>query len=309
MVAINTALQVDLTGQVCSDSIGERFYSGIGGQVDFLRGAARSNGGKPIIALPATAEDKTISRIVPRLDAGAGVVTTRGDVHYVVTEFGVACLHGKTVRERALALIEIAHPKFRPWLLGQAKQRRIVYGDQIEPVVSAPVYPQRFERRVTDKKGEEILLRPVRSSDETRLHDLYYAMSAESLYRRFFQVRKDMAHTMLQKLCTVDYEREMSIVACQGEPGAERIVGAASYSLSPAGTTADAAFVVDDRHQGRGIGRLLLDHIIDIARRKGVVALTANVLVTNAAMLHLFKSAGGEMGAADDGVAGVRIPL
>jgi len=113
MVAINSALQVDLTGQVCSDSIGTRFYSGIGGQVDFLRGASRAKGGKPIIALPSTAKDGTVSRIVPLLNPGAGVVTSRGLIRYVVTEYGVAYLHGKSIRERANALIQIAHPDFR----------------------------------------------------------------------------------------------------------------------------------------------------------------------------------------------------
>jgi 4-hydroxybutyrate CoA-transferase len=113
MVAINSALQVDLTGQVCSDSIGNQFYSGIGGQVDFLRGASRSKGGKPIIAISSTAKNGAISRITPMLSPGAGVVTSRGLVRYVVTEYGVAYLHGKSIRERAKALIEIAHPKFR----------------------------------------------------------------------------------------------------------------------------------------------------------------------------------------------------
>ncbi len=310
MVAINTTLQIDLTGQVCSDSIGERFYSGIGGQVDFLRGAARSRGGRPIIALPSTTDDENISRIVPRLDPGGGVVTTRGDVHYVVTEYGVAYLHGKTVRERALALIEIAHPKFRPWLLSEAKARRIVYLDQIEPPIRAPIYPERFEKRVTDKQGRPLLLRPVRGSDESRLHDLYYAMSDESLYKRFFQVRKVMPHATLQKLCNVDYEQEMSIVAAAGDVATESIVGAASYTLDPDGRTADVAFVVDDRQQGRGIGRLLLGHIADIARKKGVTAFTADVLVTNGAMTHLFESIGGtRSGAPEDGIVQYRIPL
>jgi len=113
MVAINSALQIDLTGQVCSDSIGNQFYSGIGGQVDFLRGASRSKGGKPIIAISSTAKNGTISRIAPMLSPGAGVVTSRGLVRYVVTEHGVAYLHGKSIRERAKALIEIAHPRFR----------------------------------------------------------------------------------------------------------------------------------------------------------------------------------------------------
>jgi acyl-CoA hydrolase len=113
MVAINSALQVDLTGQVCSDSIGNQFYSGIGGQVDFLRGASRSKRGKPIIAISSTAKNGTISRIVPMLSPGAGVVTSRGLIRYVVSEYGVAFLHGKSIRQRAQALIDIAHPKFR----------------------------------------------------------------------------------------------------------------------------------------------------------------------------------------------------
>jgi acyl-CoA hydrolase len=113
MVAINAALQLDLTGQVCSDSLGIKPYSGFGGQVDFIRGAARSKGGVPIIALPSTAKKGTISRIAPMLDPGAGVVTSRADVHYVVTEYGIAYLHGKTLRERAKALIDIADPRFR----------------------------------------------------------------------------------------------------------------------------------------------------------------------------------------------------
>jgi 4-hydroxybutyrate CoA-transferase len=113
MVAINSALQVDLTGQVCSDSIGSQFYSGIGGQVDFLRGASRSKGGRPIIAISSVAKEGAISRIVPMLSPGAGVVTSRGLIRYVVTEYGVAYLHGKSIRERAQALINIAHPKFR----------------------------------------------------------------------------------------------------------------------------------------------------------------------------------------------------
>jgi 4-hydroxybutyrate CoA-transferase len=113
MVAINSALQVDLTGQVCADSIGTRFYSGIGGQVDFLRGTAKAKGGKPIIALSSTAKDGTVSRIAPMLSPGAGVVTSRGLIRYVVTEFGIAYLHGKSIRQRAKALIDIAHPRFR----------------------------------------------------------------------------------------------------------------------------------------------------------------------------------------------------
>jgi acyl-CoA hydrolase len=124
MVAINSAIEVDLTGQVCAESIGPQFYSGFGGQLDFIRGAARSKYGKPIIALPATAKHDTVSRIVPRLANGAGVLTTRADVHYVVTEYGVAYLHGRTVRQRAESLIQIAHPKFHDELYDYCERQR-----------------------------------------------------------------------------------------------------------------------------------------------------------------------------------------
>jgi len=123
MIAINSAIEVDITGQVCSDSVGTYIYSGFGGQVDFIRGAAHSKGGKPIIALPSTAKNDEISRIVPFLKKGAGVVTTRADVKYVVTEYGVANLHGRNLQERTVALINIAHPKFRTDLIKEAKSR------------------------------------------------------------------------------------------------------------------------------------------------------------------------------------------
>lgn len=126
IVAINSAVEVDLTGQVCSDSIGYTIYSGFGGQVDFIRGAARASRGKPIIALPATAKKGALSRIVPHLKEGAGVVTSRGDVHYVATEFGIANLHGKSLRERAEALIQIAHPDFRGELEDFAHERKLL---------------------------------------------------------------------------------------------------------------------------------------------------------------------------------------
>ncbi len=140
MISINSALEVDLTGQVCADSIGPKFYSGVGGQVDFVRGAARSKGGKPIIALPSTAKQDTLSRIVWQLKPGSGVVTTRNDVHYIATEYGVAKLYGKAIRERAQALIDIAHPNFQEEL--EAKARELNY----IPAVHSGVGTDKTER-------------------------------------------------------------------------------------------------------------------------------------------------------------------
>jgi len=133
MVAINSAIEVDLTGQVCADSIGKYFYSGFGGQLDFIRGASRSKGGKPIIALPSTAKHGKLSRIVPVLTEGAGVTTSRGDVHFVATEYGVADLYGKTIRQRVQALIEIAHPKFREELERYAVKQKYYFPEGMQP--------------------------------------------------------------------------------------------------------------------------------------------------------------------------------
>jgi 4-hydroxybutyrate CoA-transferase len=144
MVAINSAIEVDITGQVCADSIGRKFYSGFGGQLDFIRGASRSKDGKPIIALPSTAKDGQLTRIVTTLTEGAGVTTTRGDVHYVVTEYGVAELYGKTIRQRARALIDIAHPRFREELERDVREQKIFCSSPVSHLnktrsVSTPV--------------------------------------------------------------------------------------------------------------------------------------------------------------------------
>src|SRR5690606_21013674 len=144
-----------LTGQVCSDSIGTRFYSGIGGQVDFIRGASMCPDGKPIIAIRSTAKGGEISRIVSTLDPGAGVVTSRGDVRYVVTEYGVADLEGRSIRERAMALISVAHPDFRDELLAAAKRRRYVFADQIAP----HDHPASYTVEVQARTGETVTLR------------------------------------------------------------------------------------------------------------------------------------------------------
>ncbi|MFW9988462.1 MAG: acetyl-CoA hydrolase/transferase family protein, partial [Candidatus Odinarchaeota archaeon] len=171
-VAINAALSVDLTGQVNSDSIGYRFYSGIGGQVDFIRGAGRSIDGKPIMTLPSTVKLKdgtVVSRIVPCLQPGSGVVITRGDIHYVVTEWGIASLYGKSIRERVLEMINIAHPDFREELLEHAKKWKYIYSDQKLPISidgRISIYPEKYETTLNLKNRKIIKIRPVKPTDE-----------------------------------------------------------------------------------------------------------------------------------------------
>ncbi len=292
MMAINSAIEVDLTGQVCSDSLGDMFYSGIGGQVDFVRGAARSEGGKAIIALPSTAHDETVSRITPHLKEGAGVVTSRGDVHYVVTEFGVAYLHGKTIRERAMALIQIAHPKFRPWLLGEAKNRNLVYADQIELPVSYVEYPEELEQWIDTKDHAKVFIRPIKLTDEPMVRELFYKLSDETIHYRFFRTIKQMPHTKLQELLKVDYTQIMALVLLDGPTENANIIGIAHYHNDAQTNFAQASFLVRDDWQNHGLGKALLTRLMDAAQLNGIAGFTADVLVSNARMLHVFHRCG-----------------
>lgn len=293
MVAINMALEVDLTGQVCADSLGHRFYSGIGGQVDFIRGAARSPGGKPIIAMRSTAKSGEISRIVARLSDGAGVVTTRGDVHYVVTEYGIADLHGKSIRERTMALINIAHPKFRKDLLKEAKDLHYIYEDQMEPGWENICYPAELERCAVIADGTEVLFRPMRPTDEEPLRELFYSLSQQSLYHRFFTVPKSLPHEKAMSLVNVDYEKDMAIVATSEEVSGEKIVAVGRYIRSSKDDKiAEVAFMVRDDWQNRGMGRVLLSALVDIAMERGIGGFVATVLPSNKQMLSVFHNCG-----------------
>lgn len=310
MISINSAIEVDLTGQVCADSLGVMFYSGIGGQVDFTRGASRSPGGKPIIALPSTAENESISRIVPTLKPGAGVVTSRGDVHYVVTEYGTAYLHGRNIRERALALIQIAHPKFRPWLLAEAKARKLVYADQIELPIQTPVYPEELEKWVTAKDKTKVFIRPLKLTDEAMVRDLFYKLSPESVHYRFFQMLKAMPHEKLQELLRVDYEADMAMVVLTRADEAGEMVAIAHYRNSPRTNFAEAAFLVRDDWQGKGLGTRLMKSLVEVAEKNGIAGLTADVLAQNHGMLRIFHRCGYRVESElEDGVYHLRIPF
>ena len=283
MVAINVGLEIDLTGQVCADSLGYKFYSGIGGQVDFIRGAARSRGGKAIIAMPSTAKDGQVSRIVPHLTEGAGVVTTRGDVHYVVTEYGIAYLHGKSIRERALDLINIAHPKFRKDLIQAAKARNYIYQDQIELSWDQVNYPEELEHYDTLRDGTEIFFRPIKPMDEPALSEMLYSLSEQSVRTRYMTQTMAFPHKDVQQLTNIDYKHDLAIVGVVPGPGGEDIVAIAQYFLDPKTQAAEVAFLVQDEWQAKGMGTFLLDYITQVARQRGVKRFYAKVLADNQA--------------------------
>jgi len=292
MTAINTALRIDLTGQATAESLGSTFYSGIGGQADFMRGAVLAPGGKSILVIQSTARDGEVSRIVPALTEGDGVTLTRGDVHYVVTEYGIAYLHGKNMRERAMELIAVAHPKFRPWLLREAKDRNLIYRDQAYVPGKRGEYPEALETYRTTRSGTEVLLRPVRISDEPALKDFFYSLSDQSIYRRFISARKDMPHERLQEFVVIDYTAEMVILAVVEEERREIVVGVGQYGIDPESHTAEVALVVRDDLQNRGVGTELLDYLTLLAKRAGLLGFTAEVLTENEAMMHLFERSG-----------------
>lgn len=292
MTTINSAMEIDLTGQATAESLAGTFYFGIGGQADFMRGAALAPGGKSILALPSTAINDTISRIVPSLREGTGVTFTRGDVHYVVTEYGIAYLHGKNIRERAMDLIAIAHPKFRPWLIDEARTLSLIYKDQAFISGANGVYPVALETFRTTRSGLHLLLRPVKIGDEPLMKDFFYGLSNDSMYKRFMSVRMDMPHERLQDFGVVDYANSMMILAIVEGDSRETIAAIGQYEINKMMHTAEVALVVKDEYQNMGVGHDLLIYLTRLARRRGLLGFTAEVLVENKPMLNLFKHMG-----------------
>lgn len=295
MVAINVALEVDLTGQVCADSLGEKFFSGIGGQVDFNRGAARSRGGKAIIAMKSTAKDGEISRIVSRLSPGAGVVTTRGDVHYVVTEHGVAYLHGKSVQERTMALISIAHPDYRAQLLREAIEMKFVRPEMADVEGRILVGPQELRTSMLLDDGTQVTVRPIHPTDEPRMKDLFYDLSQQTIYYRFMSHQKRFPQKQIQNFVYIDHRNEVSFVATVPAAYGDEIIATGGYFLDPTTNRAEVAFVVRDTWQGRGIGSFLMRYLITVAKRNGIAGFTAEVLRPNKAMQAVLHKSGSEV--------------
>jgi acyl-CoA hydrolase/ribosomal protein S18 acetylase RimI-like enzyme len=289
LISISSALEVDLTGQVCSDSSGYQFYSGLGDQVDFLRGSTMSKGGISIIVLPSTTQDGKESRIVPHLSEGAGVATTRGDVNFVVTEYGIAEFQGKSIYQRVVELTQIAHPRFREDLMEAAKERHYIFPDQLPPQPEDLLFLDGYKSEVTLKNGKAIEFRPLLVSDELASRSFFYSLTQQSIYYRFFHNRKIFTHEDLQKqLATLDYRKNMTIVGLVRNRGNKDIVATGSYGMVDE-TTAEVAFIVREDFQGMGIASYLLEILEKIAKENRYKAFSAYVLQENAAMIHVFK--------------------
>jgi acyl-CoA hydrolase/RimJ/RimL family protein N-acetyltransferase len=290
MASLTQALVIDLTGQVCADQFHGEYYSGVSTQPDFHHGAAKSPGGKPIVCLHSTTDDGKESLIRPSLLAGEGVTLARSDVHYVVTEFGIAYLFGKSMRERAMALIEIAHPDFRESLLDEAKRQSLV--PAAHRLGGGRDYLVEEERVVALKSGRQVMLRPARGSDVQSMQVMFHRMSAEDAYMRFFRRVAALTYEEAQRLCNVDFDKDVAFVAVTGPRENEEIVGTGAYFLNPSTNLAEVAYMIVPEWQGSGLGGALQQRLKEFAVDRGVRGFVAEVLQANSAMLNLAKRLG-----------------
>ena len=289
LVSISSALEVDLTGQVCSDSMGYLFYSGIGDQVDFLRGSSMSRGGFSIIALPSTAQNGSVSRIVSHLSEGAGVATTRGDVNFVVTEYGIAELQGKGISQRVMELAQIAHPKFREQLIDVAKKRHYIFADQLPPSTEDLLFLEDYKSTLKLKNGKAVEFRPLLPSDEFAYRNFFYSLQEKTIYLRFFYRMRSFSHEVVQKhWASVDYHKNMSIIGLVLKKGHKEIIAIGTYAYEK-DRRAEVAFVVREDFQGMGIASYLLAVLEKIAKENHYTNFSASVLHENRAMIQVFK--------------------
>jgi len=289
MVAVNLALQVDLRGQVRQGNPTWTAFEGSGGDQDFMRGASLSRGGRSVICLRSTSMRSNRSTIVPSFGPGAAVIMNRGDVHYIITEYGIAYLGGKSVRERAMALIEIAHPDHREELIQKAREAGYVYQTQYYAKQCSAEFTKRVRTDTEFKGGLKGHVRLLKPSDESMMRDLFYNLSESSVYFRYFSPRRSMPHENLQKYCSVSEEEGLSIVVTTGPRENQRIIGEARYMFEKGQDFPETAFMVDENYQGMGIGKFMLHYLIELAQERGVKGFKAEVIFSNTPMIKVFE--------------------
>jgi acyl-CoA hydrolase len=299
MVSVTQAFAVDLTGQVCADQFGGDFYGGLAAQGEFLRGAARSAGGKAIICLASTSNGGETSSIRTRLQPGEGATIARTDVHYVITEYGIAYLFGKSIRERAIALIDLAHPKFRAGLFAEAQALGLVPATQTLKNLRA--YPVEEEVTAVLKDQRAALLRPAMASDANGVRELFHSMSDTDVFTRFFHQVRQLSSQDVQRLCNVNFENEVAFVAVTGPREDPRIVAHACYFLDYSTNLAETAFIVSPQWQGCGLGAALQGRLTEHAKARGVRGFVAEILPTNEHMIRLASSGSTNVNVEDGG--------
>ncbi|MBU2489505.1 MAG: GNAT family N-acetyltransferase [Proteobacteria bacterium] len=287
MVSVQLAESIDLTGQATADALAYNNYSGVTGMVDFLRGAAQSPEGKAILMLPSTTADGRKSRIVPVVEGA--VVVCRGDLHYVVTEFGAANLFGKTLGERALAMISIAHPDFREELFYEAKEAGLLGPERTLSDSLYGVYPSALEKTL-EVDGGKILLRPIKPTDERLVQDHFYNLDKKDVVARFLHEKASFSRMELGGVWEVDYSQDFAVVAVVGELGFEEVVGIGGYITDPAKNLAEVSFSISRGWQKKGLGKALMNTLAERAREGGLYGFYAHTAPSNRAMIRLFLS-------------------
>jgi len=290
MVAILPARKVDLTGGVALHIGKGNVTPGPGQAQDFFAGAEHSRGGRTIFALPSR-NLKGQSNILLSLEDFPNQFTNRESLDLIITEYGIASMIGRTVRERAQALIDIAHPDHRAGLIDEAKRANILYADQIYLSDSGLLYPDMIATMHTFRGGQRVRFRAIKPSDEEEMRKLFYRFSDTAVYYRYFSPIKTMPHHKMQEYVNVDYQRIMSIVGTVEQSGTEKVIAEGRYVRHHKRPVADVAFVVDEKYQGLGIASYLFEMLIRIAREQGIVGFTADVIADNKAMLKVFEKA------------------
>ncbi len=288
MVSMNVAMAMDLTGQVASDALPHNHFSGVTGMLDFVRGSSTAPGGKSILMMTATSADGQHSRIVPKLDDTA-VVVPRGDVHYVITEYGAVNLFGKSLQERAMAMISIAHPEFREILFYKAKEMGLLGQERSLKESIHGIYPARLEETRTIA-GQDVTIRPIKPVDERRIQEHFYSLEKDDVIARFFHEKTSFLRDDIEDILQIDYVHDLTVVAIVGEFGFGKIVGVGEYLLDPARNMAEVAFSISREFQGKGMGKILINKLAEAARENGIAGLMAYTSPDNQGMVQLFKT-------------------
>ena len=286
MVSVTQAHAIDLTGQVSTDSLDGELYGGVSTAPAFHRAALGCGAGMPIVCL-ASRTPAGRSAIRSQLGPDEAVAIPRADVRWVITEYGTAYLFGRSLAERAIALIDITHPDFRDELLGAAKASGLV--PRRQELHSRTAYPVDEVREVRLRDGREAVIRPTRTSDAPSMQELFYRLSEEDIQTRFFQQLTSLTDTAAQHLSSVDYEEEMAFAAVVGPSERERVIATSSYFLNPATGLAEVAYLVDPDWQGAGLGAILHAILVGYAREHGARGLRADVLRRNSRMMRVFE--------------------
>jgi acyl-CoA hydrolase/RimJ/RimL family protein N-acetyltransferase len=308
-VAVLPARKVDLSGRIALHFGKGNVTAGPGDIIDLFHGAELSRGGMTIFGLPSRNRDHK-PNILISVEDFPNQLSLRESVDMVISEYGVASLSGRTVRERAQALIEIAHPDDRLNLVHQAKKEKIIYPDQIFLAESAHLYPAEINVQHTFKGDLKVRFRAIKPSDEEEMRRLFYRFSDQSVYYRYFAPIKTMPHSKMQGYVNIDFSRAMSIVGVVGEPGQGHIIAEARFIKDQKRPLADVAFVVDEQYQGMGIATYLYRMLIRLAKDRGIQGLTADVLASNIGMMKVFEKGETTVTAKlDCGVYHLSIPL